>query len=128
MWQDFLSCIREYFILDGRSKRVHNFHFVFLNHFRYKQRVSFIFYLKYSLIKNLNTHRKNISRLVLHEGLVLLIEEYCRENVIKLSPSSGKIKKIYGKEILDKSSVKIFKMHNVKIEEIKDMDTESNSN
>lgn len=47
IWCEVLSCIREYFILDGRSKRVHKFHFVFLNHFRHKDRISFPFYLKY---------------------------------------------------------------------------------
>ena len=47
---------------------------------------------------------------------------------MKLSPSIGKRKKIYGKDILDKSSVKKVKMHNVKIEDIEGMDTKSDSN
>lgn len=29
IWREVFSCIREYFILDGRSKRVHKFHFFF---------------------------------------------------------------------------------------------------
>jgi hypothetical protein len=49
IWRDVLLCIHEYFILDGRAKRVHKFHFVFLNHFWYKDRIYFSFYLKFSL-------------------------------------------------------------------------------
>ena len=45
IWRDVLFYIREYFILDGRSKRVHKCHFVFLNHFRQKDRISFPFFL-----------------------------------------------------------------------------------
>ncbi len=44
IWKDVLSCIHEYFILDGRAKRVHKFYFVFLNHFRHKNRISFPFF------------------------------------------------------------------------------------
>ena len=58
IWQDVLSCIHEDFILDGRAKRFHKFHFVFLNHFRYKDRISFLFYLRFSLLQSLQAHRK----------------------------------------------------------------------
>ena len=44
IWRDVLSCICEYFILYGRAKRVHKFHFVSLNHFRHKDRISFPFF------------------------------------------------------------------------------------
>ena len=58
IWHDVLCCIHEYFILDGRSKRVHKFHFVFLNHFRHKDRMSFPFYLHFLLLQSLYAHRK----------------------------------------------------------------------
>ena len=53
---EIFCCIREYFILDGRSKRVHKCHFVFLNHFRHKDRISFPFYL---LLNSCNAFKKN---------------------------------------------------------------------
>ena len=85
IWKDFFSYIHEYFILDRRSKRVHKFHFVFVNHFQYKDKMSFPFYLKFSLLESLQTHRKKEYRLVLHEGLILLIENYCKSNAMKPS-------------------------------------------
>ena len=66
-WRDVLPCIHEYFILDGRAKRVHKFHFVFINHFWHKDRISFPFFLKYSLLLSLYAHRKKESHPVLHE-------------------------------------------------------------
>ena len=45
IWQDVLSYTREYFILNGRNKRVHKFYSVFFNHFKHKDRFSFPFYL-----------------------------------------------------------------------------------
>ena len=74
IWQEVLSCVHKYFMLDGRSKRVHKFHFVFLNHLWYKDRLSFPIYLIYSLVNSLNAHRKKDSRHVLHEDLILLLK------------------------------------------------------
>lgn len=96
IWRDVLSRICEYFILDGRSKRLYKFHFVFFNHFRYKDRVSFPFYLKYSLIQSLQAHRKKESHPVLHEGLILLIEIYCKNKAVKPSPFVEKKQKLTG--------------------------------
>ena len=90
IWRDVLGCIREYFILDGRSKRVHKCHFVFLNHFRHKDSISFPFYLRFSLLHSLESHKKKRSRPILHEGLILLIEEYCKNNRIASIPSKKK--------------------------------------
>jgi hypothetical protein len=90
IWRDVLCCIREYFILDGRSKRVHKCHFVFLNHFRHKDRISFPFYLRYSLLHSLEAHKKKDSRPILHEGLILLIEGYCKNQRIASTPSKDK--------------------------------------
>ena len=59
--RDVLSCIHEYFILDGRAKRVYKFHFVFLNHLRHKDRISFPFFLRYSFLQSLYAHRKKES-------------------------------------------------------------------
>ena len=92
IWRDVLGCIREYFILDGRNKRVHKCHFVFLNHFRHKDCISFPFYLRFSLIHSLEAHKKKVSRPILHEGLILLIDEYCKNNRIASSPSKNKKK------------------------------------
>ena len=92
IWRDVLGCIREYFILDGRSKRVHKCHFVFLNHFRHKDSISFPFYLRFSLLHSLESHKKKRSRPILHEGLILLIEEYCKNNSIASVPSKKKKK------------------------------------
>lgn len=94
IWRDVLGCIREYFILDGRSKRVHKCHFVFLNHFRHKDRISFPFYLWFSLLHSLEAHKKKASRPILHEGLILLIEGYCKNNLIASTPSKNKKKDI----------------------------------
>ena len=92
IWCDVLGCIREYFIFDGRNKRVHKFHFFFLNHFRYKGRISFPFYLQFSLLQSLNAHEKKQSRPILHEGLILLIEGFCKNKSIASSPSTSKHK------------------------------------
>lgn len=80
-----LSCIYEYFILDGRAKRVHKFHFVFLNHFRHKDRISFPFFLKHFLLQSLYAHRKTYSYPMLHEGLILLTENFCKSKAINPS-------------------------------------------
>lgn len=85
IWRDVLSCICEYLILDGRAKRVYKFHFVFLNYFRHKDRISFPSFLKYSLLLSLYAHRKKDSHPMLHEGLILLIENYCKSKAIKPS-------------------------------------------
>ena len=90
IWRDVHCCIHEYFISDGRNKRVHKFHFVFLNHFRYKDRISFPFYLHFSLLQSLFAHRKKESRPILHKDLILLIEGFCKNKSIALTPSSNK--------------------------------------
>ena len=86
IWRDVLSCIREYFIPDGREKRVNEFYFIFLNHLGIKIRFPFNFFLKYSLLLSLYAHRKKDSHPMLHEGLILLIEFFCKSKAIKPSP------------------------------------------
>ena len=88
IWRDVLSCLHEYFILDGRSKRVHKFHFIFLNHFHHNDRISFPFYLRFSLLHSLHAHRRKESHPILHEGLILLIENYYKTKAIVASPYS----------------------------------------
>ena len=63
-------------------KGFHKFHFIFLNHFRHKDKISFLFFFKYSLLLSLYAHRKKESHLVLHEGLILFIEKYCKSKAI----------------------------------------------
>lgn len=90
-----LTCIHGYFILDGRAKCVQKFHFVFLNHFRHKDRLSFPFYLIFSLLQSLQAHRKKESHPILHEGLILLIEGYCKRKAIVSSPLFEKKEGLY---------------------------------
>lgn len=97
IWQDVLCCIREYFSLDGRNKRVYKFHFVFLNHFMHKDRLSFPFYLRFSLLQSLHAHGKE-SRPILHEGLILLIEGYYKNKSIASTPSIDKHKGSHSKK------------------------------
>lgn len=101
-----LSYICDYFILDGRNKRVHKFHFVFLNHFRHKDRLSFPFYLQFSLLHSLQDHKKKVSQPILHESLILLIEGYCKNKYIASNPSKDKHK--------DSHSIKSKKEENAK--------------
>ena len=98
-----LSCTHEYFILDGRAKHVHKFHFVFLNHFRHKDRIFFPFYLRFSLLHSLQAHRKKESHSILHEGLILLIENYCKNKAMVSSPPSKKKKGYVSKTYSRKS-------------------------
>ena len=71
---------------------MHKFHFVFLNHFRHKDRLSFCFYLRFSLLQSLQAHRKKELHPILHEGLILLIEGHYKNMAIVSSPSLDKNK------------------------------------
>lgn len=63
--------------MDGHFTRVYSYHFSLLNHFRYKVRVSFPYYLLYSLRKSLDDHKKNPKGFpILHTGLIRLIFEH----------------------------------------------------
>lgn len=106
IWRDVLSCICEYFILDGRTKRFHKFNFVFVTHFRYKDTISFPFYLNYSLSQSLQAHRKTKSCPVLHEYLILVIDKYYKIKDIKPSLTMEKKQKVPGNEPQPKKKAK----------------------
>lgn len=74
------------------TKGCTNSNFFFLNHFRYKHKISFPFYLHFSLLQSLHAHRKKESQPILHEGQILLIEGFCKNKSIVSSPSTGKHK------------------------------------
>ena len=72
------------FLMVGLKESI-NFTFFFLNHFRHKDRISFPFFLKYSLLLSLYAHRKKESHPMLHEGLILLVENFCKGKAMKPS-------------------------------------------
>lgn len=77
LWRKVLRVIMEYITVDGRFTRVYGYHFSLLNHFRYKVRVSFPYYLLCSLRKSLDDHKKNPRRFpILHTSLIRLIVEH----------------------------------------------------
>ncbi len=88
-----MSSIRPYFILDGCFSSVYNYHFVFLNHFHHKKRISLPSYLAKSLLRSLNARRKKASRPILHEGLILLIAENYKAHTPMASMSTVKGKR-----------------------------------
>lgn len=97
IWGCVLNAIMEYITVEGHFTRVHTYHFVLLNHFRHKKRISLPYYLFRSLSRSLNKHSKNPSTPVLHCGLIFLIYEHCKILAIqenkRFSMSSGKGKR-----------------------------------
>lgn len=72
-----LRVVIEYIMVDGHFTKVYGYHFVLLNHFWYKVRVYFPFYLLISLKHCILEHCENPrSFLVLHVGLIHLIYEH----------------------------------------------------
>lgn len=45
IWRRVLLAIMEFITLDGRFTRVYSYHFVILNHFRYKEKIFIPYYL-----------------------------------------------------------------------------------
>lgn len=73
-WGFVLRIIIEYVTLEPRFDRVRAHHFVLLNHFRHKVKISFPFYIYTSMTKNIESYKKClVKNLALHEGLLLLI-------------------------------------------------------
>lgn len=75
-----------YFSFDGHFTNFFGHHFVLVNHFRYKDKISFPFYILYSLNVGIIDF-KNPKKSILHEGLIMLIMEY-----IKSLPTPSKSK------------------------------------
>ena len=79
IWRNVLRIIIEYVTLDPRFDRVRTHHFVLLNHFRHKVKISFPFYIYTSMAKNIEGFKKcPVKNLALHEGLLLLIYEFLK--------------------------------------------------
>lgn len=73
LWAVVLKVLMQYLSLDGCFTRMYGHHFVLLNDFRHKSKISFPFYLWSLLDSSIKDHRKNHKSLILDEGLMLLI-------------------------------------------------------
>ncbi len=77
IWRYVLYALIDYVTLDPRFDQVRTHHFVILNHFHHKKRISIPFYLLTSLNKEISSSKKKATvNLALHEGLLLLIHEH----------------------------------------------------
>ncbi len=91
-WRYVLKAVIEYITLDPRFDRARTHHFVILNHFWKKARISFPFYLLTSMSKVMdNFKKKPIANPALHEGLLLLIHEHFKAQTISNAPPQTKI-------------------------------------
>ena len=88
--------------------------------------ISFPFYLRYSLLHSLEAHKKKDSRPILHEGLILLIEGYCKNKHIASTPSKDKKKgSIKGrKDISVKGKEKALNLDTVVTQKLVDYESE----
>lgn len=87
LWRFVHYAIIEYVTLDPRSDRVRTHHFVILNHFFYKSKISFPFYLFTSMNKAISSFKKkDTTNLALHEGLLLLIHEHFKAQTLSNNP------------------------------------------
>lgn len=83
-----MKVVIEYITLDSRFDRVRTFHFVLLNHFRHKVKISFTFYLYTSMCKALSSFKKKpFVNPALYEGLLLLIHEHFKALSLSKPPS-----------------------------------------
>ncbi len=79
LWGLVLRIIIEYVTLEPRFDRVRTHHFVLLNHFRHKVKISFPFYIYTSMTKNIESYKKcPVKNPTLHEGLLLLIFKFLK--------------------------------------------------
>lgn len=87
LWRFVLYAIIEYVTLDPRSDRVMTHHFVILNHFRHKSKISFPFYLFTSMNKAISSFKKKATvNPSFHEGLFLLIHEHFKAQTLSNNP------------------------------------------
>ena len=79
IWGHVLRIIIEYITLEPRFDRVRIHHFVLLNHFRHKVKISFPFYIYTSMTKNIESYKKcPVKNPARHKGLLLLIFEFLK--------------------------------------------------
>ena len=79
LWRYVLRILIEYVTLDPRFDRIRTHHFVLLNHFRHKVKISFPFYIFTSMAKNIEGFKKiPVKNPALHEGLLLLVYEFLK--------------------------------------------------
>ena len=79
LWRYVLWEVIEFISLDTRFDRVRTCHFIMLNHFHHRIKISFPFYLFSSLRKNIVSYKKKPStNLALHEGFLLLVYEFLK--------------------------------------------------
>ena len=79
IWRHVLRIIIDYVTLDPKFDRVRLHHFVLLNHFRHKVKISFPFYIYTSMAKNIEGFKKFlVKNPALHEGLLLLIYDFLK--------------------------------------------------
>lgn len=83
LWQDVVEEIMRYVTLEGRYTMINTYHFLLLNHFKHKKRISFPYYLLISLDLGIKDYMKNPKNLVLHVGLILLIYEHVKAHEVQ---------------------------------------------
>lgn len=82
-----LHAIIEYITLDPRFDRVRTHHFFLFNHFYHERNISFPYYLLNSMSKAITSFKKKpIVNPTLHEGLLLLIQEYFKSQMVSNNP------------------------------------------
>lgn len=67
-----------YITLEGFFSMINAYHFLMLNHFYHKKRISFPYYILASLDSSLKDHKRNPKNLVFHVGLILLMSKYAK--------------------------------------------------
>lgn len=103
LWRDLVLAIMHYFMLEGRFSVVYSYHFMLLNQFRHKVLISFPFYLLLSMEKSIKDHQKNPKKVILHEGLMIMLFSHSKLKLILVSPKTPSKKgvKFFGYDIGD---------------------------
>lgn len=82
-WREVLFEIMHYITLDGRFTKVYGYHFMMLNHFRYKDKFNMPYFLICSMNSTIKAHRENPKGdISMHQGLMVLIYEHIKANQI----------------------------------------------
>lgn len=76
----------EFITLDGRFTRVYNYHFVILNHFWYKEKISIPFYLLCTLNTGIKDAISNPNpNIAMHEGLMVILYNHIKNTTVHLN-------------------------------------------
>lgn len=90
----------EFITLDGRFTRVYNYHFVILNHFWYKEKISMPYYLFCALNVGIKASISNPkTNPTMHESLIVILHNHIKNTTIHLN-----ITEIYESEEVLKDS------------------------